>query len=257
MPEMASYPPGAFCWPELVSADMSAARAFYGGMFDWGAEEVPGGSYAIFQKGGKDVAGLRALAPEQIAQGIPPCWVLYVAVASADEAAGQVPDFGGKVIAPPFDVPNIGRMAFIQDPSGGVIALWQAGAHHGAGLVDETGTLCWVELNTRDVDAARPFYKGLFGWSAAEMSMGGSGYTIFSLGEKPVAGMMDMTGKVPAIVPPHWLPYFAVDDCDGSLSRACGHGAQNLAGPMDVPGVGRFAVLKDPQGATFAVIRLG
>ncbi len=257
MPEMTSYPPGAFCWPELGTTDRAAARTFYAEMFGWSGVEVPGGSYVLLQKEGKDVAGLYETSPEERAKGVPPHWNAYVAVASADEAASQAADLGAKVIAPPFDVPNIGRMAFVQDPSGAIVALWQAGRHFGARLVDEVGTLCWMELNTRDTDAARTFYKGLFGWSAEGKSFGGGTYTIFSNGERPVAGMMDMRGRMPDHLPPHWLTYFAVDDCDAFLAKACGLGAQTLAGPMDVMGVGRFAILRDPQGAFFAVIRLG
>lgn len=114
----------------------------------------------------------------------------------------------------------------------------------------------WHEVLTNDVAAAKAFYTGLFGWSSQEMPMADGMYTVFSQATQQVAGCMkapEMPGQ-PAC-PPSWLSYLRVDDVDATVARARELGARvDLAG-TDIPGVGRFAVMGDPTGATFAVFK--
>ena len=153
----------------------------------------------------------------------------------------------------PFDVMDVGRMAVIQDPQGAVVAVWQARKHVGAGVLDEPGALCWTELMTTDTNAASRFYTGLFGWTAEAMPMGPAAYTLFKRGEKSAGGMMAIAPEM-GPMPPSWLGYFAVVDCDESVAKAIMLGGKVAVSPTDVPGVGRFSVLHDPQGATFAIV---
>lgn len=115
------------------------------------------------------------------------------------------------------------------------------------------GKPVWYELTTTDPAAAQDFYSRVIGWSVADAEMPGMDYRIASAGGDMVAGMMlpPMEG-----IPPNWMTYFAVDDCDGSAREAQSVGAQLHAGPQDIPGVGRFAVLSDPQGAVFALLKM-
>jgi hypothetical protein len=154
-----------------------------------------------------------------------------------------------------MDVFDAGRMALILDPTGAAVAVWQPVKHIGAGVVNEHGALCWNELMTIDTIKAGEFYTGLFGWTAQEHDMGGMIYTVFMNGERPAAGMMKIDESW-GDVPPSWLVYFAVNDCDASVAEAGALGGELCKGPMDIPGVGRFAVMTDPQGAAFAVIWL-
>jgi predicted enzyme related to lactoylglutathione lyase len=117
------------------------------------------------------------------------------------------------------------------------------------------GTFCWVELTTTDATAAKKFYSELFGWGTHVQQMGPTTYTSFMNGERPAGGMMAITEEW-GDVPPHWLVYFAVDDCDVVVERAREHGAEIKVPPTDIPDIGRFAVIQDPQGAVFAIIRL-
>ena len=80
-------------------------------------------------------------------------------------------------------------------------------------------------------------------------------YTEWKLGEDPIGGMMDMRGRVPDEVPAHWLVYFAVEDTDATIEKVKELGGGVAFGPIDIP-AGRFAVLTDPHGASFAVIAL-
>ena len=90
---------------------------------------------------------------------------MYVTVADVDEAAKRAEALGAKVLAPPFEVMDAGRMAVLQDPTGAVFQVWQATKHIGAKILNEPGALCWSELTTRDTKAAESFYTKLFGWT--------------------------------------------------------------------------------------------
>ena len=248
MPTVISNAPGSFCWIELATSDAPAARTFYTRLFDWTVNEIPmgeHGDYYIFQKGGHDVAAMY-----HDTRGIPPNWLSYVAVADADASAAQAKSLGATVIADPFDVFESGRMAVLTDPQGAAFALWQPKSHQGVGVRDEPNALCWNELQARDVDAARNFYTALFQWRAKESAE----YTEWHLAENAVGGMM--LSEAPPEVPSFWMPYFAVHDCEESVAQAGSGGGSVIVAPADIPNVGRFAVLADPQGAVFAVIRL-
>jgi len=114
----------------------------------------------------------------------------------------------------------------------------------------------WHELVTGDVAAAKRFYGALFGWGASDNDFAGRPYTLFRSGSKDVGGCMTIPledGK--PCCPPNWLTYVGVDDVDATARKAADLGARVLAGPEDVPAIGRFAVIVDPQGATFAIFK--
>ena len=259
MAETPQHLPGTFCWVELGSSDQDGARSFYTELFGWEAEEVPmseDSTYTMFHKAGKYTAALYQVDPEQ-PNATPDCWGVYVATTAVDEATERARELGGTVLAEPFDVFDAGRMSVVQDPAGAVFSLWQTGEHHGVGLKSEHGALCWNELLTRDTDAAGAFYEGLFGWTMhlQEMPPPTGLYTSFMLGEVPAGGMMAIQADW-GDVPPHWVTYFSIDDCDACVAKAQDLGATVIAPPMDIPAVGRLAWLVDPHGATFAVIDL-
>lgn len=248
--EKTSYKPGTPIWVDLSVPDVDKAAAFYGGLFGWvaapaGSVEETGG-YCNFTLRGVNVAGVApAMGPG------PSAWSTYFCVTDADATVAKAKELGATCVAEPMDVLEYGRMAVLVDPTGAAFSLWQPGSHKGAGLVNEADTWCWNELNTRDMDASKAFYSALLG-----AGMGGSPeYAEVQVDGESVAGIMPMPEMVPAEVPPHWLVYMAVDDCDAAAAKAQALGGSLLAGPMDVP-VGRFAVLADDQGATFAVIKM-
>lgn len=251
MPNFDSHVPGSFCWIELATSDASAAKSFYMSFFHWTVQENSMGEmgiYYIFQKEGRDCAAMYQIGAQQ--EGMPPNWMSYVAVASADATAEKAKSLGGKVFMEPFDVNDLGRMAVMADPQGAMFSIWEPKANSGLRVRDEVNTLCWNELSARDVESSKKFYPALFGWRMKESPE----YTEWHLGEHAVGGMLK--SEAPDFVPPHWLPYFAVDDCDGALARAQALGGSSIFGPMDIPNVGRFAVVGDPQGAPFAIIKI-
>jgi uncharacterized protein len=252
MPTVESHAPGSFCWIELATSDQAAAKKFYETLFGWGADDQPmgpGETYTLFKKAGRDVAAGYRLRADQ--KGVPPHWLVYVRVASADDAAARAKELGGTVLAPPFDVFDAGRMAVLQDPTGAVVAVWEARRNIGLGVVDEPGAFCWAELMAKDLGRSAAFYKPLFGWG----TRGDPRYTEWTLGDRSIGGMIRIQEDW-GDVPPHWLVYFQVEDCDRSVEQAKGLGAKVMMGPQDFPGVGRMALLNDPQGAAFYLIKL-
>jgi hypothetical protein len=178
-------------------------------------------------------------------------WNTYLAVDSVDEATAKVEAAGGKVAMAPFDVMDAGRMSFVMDPSGAPVALWQANQHIGATLVNEPGTINWNELVTSDLGATR-FYADVTGLSTENMDMGeGQPYTVFKSGEAMVGG--STPPQMPG-VPSHWHVYFGTADADATAAKAAELGGSVIVPPFDTP-VGRIAVLSDPQGAMFSVIK--
>jgi predicted enzyme related to lactoylglutathione lyase len=258
MQETTKYAPGTFCWVELGTTDGEAAKKFYTGLFDWDFTDNPIGPgmvYTMLKLSGKDVGALYKMPPEMTAQGIPPHWLSYVSVTNVDESTAKAKELGATVMKDPFDVSDVGRMSVIQDPTGAVFALWQAGTHTGAGVTNVPNSFCWNELGTRDTAKAGDFYTGLFGWGKNVQQMGPMTYTSFMNGERPAGGMYEPPPEM-GNVPPHWLAYFAVDDTDAKVQKATELGGKTIAPPMDIPGTGRFAIIQDPQGAAFGIIKL-
>ena len=256
--EITEYKPGTFCWVELATSDGEAAKKFYTELFGWSFNDNPMGPdmvYTMLQKDGKDVGGLYKLMPDMTAQGIPPNWLSYVSTANADESAAKAREVGGTIMQEPIDVATHGRMAVIQDPTGAVFALWQARTHSGSGIYNLPGSFCWNELATTDTAKAGEFYSNFLGWGKDVQNFGPMEYTMFTNGDKPAGGMYKMPPEM-GNIPPHWLVYFAVEDCDASAEKATNLGATMMAPPSDIPGIGRFAIVIDPQGAAFAIIKL-
>ena len=220
MPQVTEYKPNTFCWPELSTSDTAAAKKFYGDLLGWSFhdEEVgPDAVYTMGLKGDKAVGALYALNEEMKSQGVPPNWLSYVSVASADETAKKAKTLGGTLIKEPFDVMDVGRMAVIQDPAAAVFAIWQSKKHIGSQLANEHGALTWNELLTKDVEKAGKFYTELFGWGSESADIGGMTYTAFMNGDRPAGGMLEINPDTMGDIPSNWLVYFAVDDADKAV----------------------------------------
>ena len=246
---------GFFCWIELGTTDQAAAKQFYNGLFGWVAKDFPIGKgevYTNFQMEGLDIAAAYTYPPDM--RGVPPHWNLYVAVENADAAAAKAVAVGAKLLAPPFDVYDFGRMAVIQDPTGADFCIWQAKSNIGTGITGVPGTLCWADLSTADPVKAGAFYQELFDWRLEVSDNDTSGYLhILNKGEY-IGGIPPVKHRG-AKTPPHWLPYFAVEDCDAVAGKAEASGGRLILPPMSMAGVGRMSVIADPQGAVFSIFQ--
>jgi predicted enzyme related to lactoylglutathione lyase len=255
------YEPGTFSWVELGTTDPEAAKAFYGELFGWEAEDVPvpdSGPYTLLRLRGETVAAMYEQPAEQREAGVPPNWFSYVTVAGADEAAAAVKAAGGAVHAGPFDVMEAGRMAVVADPTGAMLGAWEPRESIGATLVNDPGCLSFNELSTDDVAKASEFYGEVFGWRVEPIDTGG-GPPYWMIRHDGAAqgmngGMRELAPEqVEGGMPPSWMPYFAVESVDETVAKATERGGQLGFGPMDLPTDARIAVLGDPQGAFFAI----
>lgn len=247
-----------FCWVELATSDQAAAKKFYTSLFGWTADDSPMGPdafYTMFRLAGKDIGGGYTLMPDQVAMHVPPNWLVYVAVESADTTIAKAKQLGARVLAGPMDVAEHGRMAVMSDPTGAVFAIWQPKQMPGMGVIGVDGAFSWADLNTSDPKRAAEFYSALFGW---KMDAGDEdpehGYLHIKNGDHYIGGIPPAKHLQPG-VPPHWLVYFHASDCDAASNKAKSLGANVCYGPVTMENVGRFAIVADPQGAYFSLFQ--
>lgn len=241
---------GKVVWRECSSTDITKSLAFYKGLFGWKLTEVPMGDfvYAMAQVGEKQVGGLMPMPKE--AAGVPSNWMSYVLVEDVDKSCVVATEAGGAVVMPPKDIPGMGRFAVLTDPAGAFFALWKAQgeANGGSSPMPGNGEFCWEQLSTSDVGAAKAFYAKLFGWTAASFGEGSEVVT-FSKGAEMVASAM----PAPPGVPPHWMTFVAVAKLADTNARVASLGGKVLMPEIPVPGMGAFAVIQDPAGATLGI----
>ncbi|MEE1751555.1 VOC family protein [Streptomyces sp. SP18CS02] len=254
------FVPGSPCWLDLGAPDVPAAAEFYGSVFDWEfrsvSPEAP--DYGFFKLDGKTVAGLGPLTEE----GARSAWMVYFQVPDADATTEAVRRSGGSIRLPPMSADGEGRVAQYTDPQGGQFAVWQPGSTKGLDVVDQAGTLTWVELYTTDAAGAKHFYGNLFGWQTQDMPLPGNGGT-YSLitptglpPERMHGGLMQVSTEQLTLTGgrPYWHPVFGSRDCDATLARVRENGGSVQMGPEDAEGVGRMAVCLDRSGADFVVL---
>lgn len=252
-----------FVWHDFMAADVGGAKRFYGELFGWTFKAGDHG-YEHIQQGGQEIGGLMALDPQH-QKGVPPHWVGYVAVDDVDKAVGAVKQGGGQCYVKET-IPNVGTFAVCADPQGAVFSPFH---HTGRGSDqperddrNQRYRFCWDELVTKDPEAAVTFYESLFGWSHQTMDMGGGMmYTLLkrpgvkdemSGGDKNAGGVMKTP---PGMDQSFWLTYVSVESADKTCEKAKKLGAEVMQPPTDIPNVGRFACLMDPQHGAFAVLQ--
>ena len=254
MPKIESYRPGDFCWAELASTNADAAKAFYREMFGWSAldHHMPMGVYTVFQADGLDTAAVYSAPPN-----MPSHWGVYFSVESVDASAAQIEPLGGKIIMGPLDTGENGRMVVAQDSQGAMFSLWQAKLHIGSTNPGPLGIATWPELHTPEPTAAINFYSALLGWrTKPESGWESAQYIELVNSGKPFGSVMPTRGAESQGVPPHWMIYITLADCDAAAAKITSLGGKVQVPPTDIPMVGRFAVVNDPQGATFAIIKM-
>jgi uncharacterized protein len=237
---------GTFVWHEQVSSDPRQAQDFYTKLFGWEAEVFKPGEvdYTMISSAGRSHGGYG----KAMEGAPPPHWLGHVHVENLDETIEKAKKAGGKLAAGPFDMSEVGRIGIIGDPQGAYVSAYEPAADGGFA----EGVFVWDELGTTDVAGAERFYGDVFGWTTKDMGPDYGGYKIFQQGETRIAGVMALPD---ASMPAGWQPYVAVEDVDATTKKATELGASALMEPMDVPDVGRIAVIRDPQGAVFGIIK--
>ena len=253
MPDVTSHTPGSFSWADLSTPDHAASKAFYTALFGWDAVDNDMGDgawYSSMQLRGKPVAAIATNSPDH--RDAPAEWAPYVTVPDAGATVARVSELGGTVVGDgAFDVYDYGRMAFIADPQGAGLRLWEPRQHIGAQIIHEPNSLAWFELASPDPAAVAPFYSELLGWTIADADGMDYQFATTASGDG-TAGIQPASDGAPA----GWLVYFWTDDVDATLARAVEHGAEVTDPATDIPGdMGRYAILRDPQRAAFGLFR--
>jgi predicted enzyme related to lactoylglutathione lyase len=248
MAEMTSYEYGVPSWVDMGAPDYNAALSFYSQLFGWESQDMgeETGHYHMVSKGGRLVGGI---GPAQ--DSGPPRWTMYINVDDVDSIAKAVEAAGGRVLAAPMDVMTAGRMTVFADSTGAVASAWQAKDHAGAQLVNEPGSFTWSELHSSDVEKSKEFYSEVFGWGWG----GAPEYAEVQVGGRSIAGLMARPPGLPAEAPDNWLIYFGSADLDADTQKATELGATVVVPPTAIPNMGRFSVILDPQGGSFAIFQ--
>ena len=245
-------PHGSYIWYELLTSDAEAAQRFYGPITGWTFRKAPGSErdYRLINAGDSDVGGLMRSPDAKLK-----AWLGYIGVDDVDATCSKLKKLGGKIHMEPFDIPNVGRLAFVADPQG-VLFYVMRGASPEASKAFATRTVghCgWNELVCDDPKAALSFYGELFDWTKGDvMKMGEMGdYTmLMHHGQMIGATMKTQAGGPPAA----WQYYFRVAGIDTAAKRIKQQDGRLMHGPAEVPGGDHIVIGSDPQGATFALV---
>ncbi|WP_306327441.1 VOC family protein [Streptomyces venezuelae] len=249
MPEVTTpYATGTPCWVELRSKDQQASLDFYRELLGWQGKPGPDelGGLAVCELNGKAVAGIVPLTASD-ATG----WTTCLASTDADATQKAITAAGGTILIPAVDVGDRGRALLAADPQGAVFGVWQPGTLSGMQVVHEAGAQTWSELHTSDESAAASFYGKVFGIKVNKVHD-----TYWELrvdGHYPFASTHPLSLDAPG-TPAHWQTYFAVDDVDSTVATLGKHGGTVLFPPVN-GGFGRVALVADPQGARFGVMK--
>ena len=253
---------GDFIWYELMTADPEGAKAFYDSVVGWniGPSVAEYNGYRMIQRSdGKAAGGILPLTADMQQHGARPTWLGYIHVEDVDRGAQEIERDGGKMLMC-NDIPNVGRIALIADPSGAHFYIMKPippandpNATSDVFSPDQAQHVRWNELATSDQDGAVQFYAKHFGWTQqGEMDMGEFGkYRFIQANGVAIGAIMHKPPQIPVSL---WTFYIGVDDIDRAASAITSGGGKIMHGPMEIPG-GEFSLNGlDPEGAPFGIV---
>lgn len=240
-----SHTPGSFCITVLRTQDPQRAADFYHALAGWTVEPVAGTrQHFLMLFDGKAVASLQDVFDGQDE------WVPHVSVTDLDRVVSYAQTLGGTLVDT-SDAAGFARLATLRDPEGALFGLWQPAPHQGAELMEDVGSLWWLEVLAKDVEIPRTFYGRLFDWQSHDtVFQPFHSYTVFKRGDVQEAGILKMDPEWDAS--PRWNSIFAVNDCDATLEKACRLGGSTIF-VHTVPTAGRIGGFLDPGGASCVV----
>lgn len=251
-----AFRPGEAVWVELCTPRPEAAEEFYSALLGWSVrhERLGRSTYRMCSVDGRDVAGISA---GDLHGGRPRGWLTYFAVDGIDDAAAKAVALGGELVTAPRHLPAAGTGATVIDPFGAAFGLYQGEARAGVQMLNLPGALCWNELNTGEPQRSVSYYQSLFGYGTLSRTDTPTGrpYTVLTLDDAPVAGVLEMDNAWPNYVPSRWITYFSVTALDAAVARTVELGGTPVIGPIDGPH-GPLHLVKDPAGHTVCLIQL-
>lgn len=243
---------GKWVWFDLVTDQIDVSRRFYEDLFGWDIEEVGQvpERYAVLSVGGRRIGGmLQRAAPRDAARGAR--WIGLISVPNVIQATQYAQARGGKIIVAPGEVPARGAHAILRDPQGAVFGVLRSSSGDAPDIPPQRGMFVWVDLLTRDPEAAAGFYRGLVGYSVERVRVGDSEQLLLAAGQYTRAGVAHLP---PSVDRPGWLPFVHVDDVLGTLGRAVMIGGKVLLSPRPELLDGQVAVIADPRGGALGVV---
>lgn len=258
---------GDFIWYELMTSDAGAAQAFYGPLLGWNFTESGQAAvdYREISMNSNGVGGILSLTPEMTAGGAQPCWLAYINVDDVEASAKKIKEAGGTIHMEPWDIPGVGRVAFVADGQGVMFYIMtptppadnpDAVSTAFAATEPMIGHCAWNELSTPNPEAAKTFYGQQFGWvKDGDMDMGPMGkYEFLKVGDDRgfmIGALMPKPDEMPVAA---WTYYFRVADIDEAVETTKANGGTITLEPTEIPG-GDFTINGiDPQGAHFALV---
>lgn len=248
---------GKFVWHDLVTDDIPAAKAFYGGLFGWSYEDTsgPGGNDYVLIRGadGAYVGGMVQLDDPHTGEDYSR-WLGFISVPDVDQAAAAVQSGGGEVLVAPRDIGQLARAAVVSDAQGAVLGLVRSRV----GDPDDSfrarpGYVVWNELLASDLAAATDLYVALAGYEARAVQRHGGQYLMLEAAGQARAGIQQRPADN---VTPQWLTHFGVNDITARSKRAVEIGGTLVLAPSADVRAGGMALVSDPTGALFALYRL-
>jgi predicted enzyme related to lactoylglutathione lyase len=253
---------GKVVWRDLITSRPADARKFYSELFGWQFQDLGldlgfGNTlnYSLIRHQGRLVGGMvdanrlddiREDNIDQLSQ-----WVVLMSVADADAAVAAVQAAGGKVLTPPTDFVDRGRLSLVEDSQGATLALLETRDGDPADQPPVINGFLWAELWTLDTAKASDFYQQVTGLEPASRSLdNGMSYRYLSSGGIPRVGLL----KRPIDdIEPVWVSYVRVADVAATAARVEALGGRILAGPQPRDLGGEVALIADPSGAGIAI----
>ena len=239
-----------FCWFGIISTDVDRAKAFYTETLGWKSMVMTmGGTEAtIFLANEVPIAHLASPAMS----GVPSHWNNYFRVKDVDATAKAAKEHGGDIAFPPTDIPP-GRFSIVTSPSGAALSLFHEADPSSENAPDGEGSICWTELHSTDMQADLKWLSDALGIESESTPMPDGEYYMLKGENGPAGGAMKQRVEG---APAFWLSWVAVADVDETLERITRHGGRGLTPIFEDPKVGRMAVVADPTGGPFGIIKL-
>jgi len=244
--------PGKFVWADLVTDNVSAARNFYGPLFNWTFRDA--GGYLIAANDERPLCGIFQRARPTGRPEATPRWFGYISVGNVEKAQRAVTEAGGRVLAAPRKIPARGEQAVFADAEGALFGVVKSSAGDPPDFLADPGDWIWIQLLSRDARKASAFYRGVAGYEVIENTgeRRASDYVLTSKGYARATIRNIPAGREKT--QPTWLPFVRVKSLRESLALGQRLGGKVLIEPKADLVEGRAAVIADPTGAAIGLL---
>jgi uncharacterized protein len=254
-PASGEHHPGKVIWMELVTPDLAGAQHFYGGLFGWTFQEVPGAPvpYSIALDNGTPVAAL--VQPRSPSHGRrQPQWLPFLSARDVTGIKNAAVAQGGRMLSPPRVYPQRGEQAVLSDPQGAMFGLLASSSGDPPDDLADPGGWIWASLLTREPHSVASFYQRLFGFDVDPLPaedggnhflLSAEGFARASVNKLPAAAQKDS---------PYWLSFVRVQDTAAAAAQVKSLGGTVVTEPRPDRDGAMMAVAADPQGAPFGLM---